>query len=99
MISPAASCEAAGFFTWPSAAKKAEDSRGRLPTRAAQKQGGCRWGKTHTYEDKKGKTAVFRLNYIDRKENMHKNEGIISAKKIGRIRGKSSHPIDIGIKK
>lgn len=98
MISPAASCEAAVFFL-AIHGEKTEDSRGRLPTRSAQKQGGYRWGKTHTYEDKKGKTAIFRLNYIDRKENMHKNKRIISAKKIGRIRGKSLYPIDIGIKK
>ena len=99
MISPAASCEAAGFFTWPSAAKRRRTAAAGFQPALHKNKGGYRWGKTHTYEDKRGKTAVFRLNYIDRKENVHKNKRIISAKKIGRIRGKSSHPIDIGIKK
>ena len=75
MISPAASCEAAGFFTWPSAAKRRRTAAAGFQPALHKNKGGYRWGKTHTYEDKKGKTAVFRLNYIDRKENMHKNEG------------------------
>ena len=59
MISPAASCEAAGFFTWPSAAKRRRTAAAGFQPALHKNKGDAGGAKPILMKIKEGKQRFF----------------------------------------